>query len=328
MICLGLESTAHTFGIGIFDGKKILSDARDMYKPKKGGIHPIEAKKHHEEIKEKILSSALAQAKISLEDVDMLAYSAGPGLPPCLKVGAEFVNQLGKQTKKPIFAVNHPVAHIEIAKFMTGAKDPIIIYVSGGNTQIIGYAGGRYRIFGESMDISIGNAIDTFMRDSIGNPGFGGPVLDDLAARGKKYIELPYVVKGMDLSFSGIVTAALQKYKKDKTQLNDLCFSFQETCYAMLTEVAERALAHTGKSELLLTGGVAASKRLKEMLDIMTKERGAKALFCPLEYCGDNGVNIAVAGYLAAKAGQKAIKNRDADFNSRWRVDEVEVKWM
>ncbi len=325
MIVLGIEGTAHTFGAGIFDGKKILANAKDMYIPKKGtGIHPGEAAQHHRMVGKKVFDEAMKKGDMTLDDIDIIAYSKGPGLPPCLKAVTEFIKAL---PPKKIIEVNHPVAHIEIAKFMTGAKDPIVIYVSGGNTQIIGYAAGRYRVFGETMDIPIGNAIDTFIRATDGRQP-GGPVLEQLAAQGRKYIELPYIVKGMDLSFSGIVTSALGKYKKDKTQLNDLCFSFQETCYAMLTEVTERALAHTGKNEMLLTGGVAASKRLKEMLSIMTKERGAKAYNCPLEYCGDNGSMIAVAGYLAAKAGQKAIKNKDADFNSRWRVDEVEVLWM
>ena len=332
MISLGIECTAHTFGIGITDGKKILADAKDMYKPEKGGIHPIEAKNHHEAVKEKVLEEALAKAGIVLNDVDMISYSAGPGLPPCLKTGAEFASSISG--KKPVFAVNHPVAHIEIGRFLAKCSDPIVIYVSGGNTQIIGYAAGRYRIFGETEDIAIGNAIDTFMRDVTGNAGFGGPMMEKLA-EGGNYIELPYVVKGMDLSFSGILTAAVQKWKKESIEknecdrsvlLSDLCYSFKETCYSMLTEVTERALAHTGKTEVLVTGGVAASTRLKEMLNIMCEERGAKLFVCPVEYSGDNGAMIAVTGLLMKKSGQKPADK--IDFNPRWRTDEAEITWM
>lgn len=328
---LGLECTAHTFAIGIFDGKA-LADSRSVYKPEKGGIHPIEARKHHEAAKERVLEDALAQAGLQLENIGIFAYSAGPGFPPCLKTGAEFIAKIS--SGKPVIAVNHPVAHIEIGRFLTGAKDPIIIYVSGGNTQIIGYAAKRYRVFGESQDIAIGNAIDTFMREAIGNPGFGGPLMEKLA-EGGEYIELPYVVKGMDLSFSGILTAALDVWKKESKNknetersalLSDLCYSFQETCYAMLTEVTERALAHTGKSELLITGGVAASTRLREMLNIMCEERGSRLFVCPMEYSGDNGVNIAVTGWLMHNAGQSPVV--DIDFNPKWRVDEVDVLWM
>ncbi|MBI4170522.1 MAG: tRNA (adenosine(37)-N6)-threonylcarbamoyltransferase complex transferase subunit TsaD [Candidatus Aenigmarchaeota archaeon] len=326
MMCLGIEGTAHTFGVGIFDGEKILSNVKDAYVPKKGsGIHPAEAAEHHRNVAKRVFDEALEKAGMTIKEVDYIAYSKGPGLPPCLKAVADFVKIL---PEKGIIEVNHPVAHIEIAKFITGAKDPVVIYVSGGNTQIIAYAAGRYRVFGETGDIPIGNAIDVFIREADGRQP-GGPVLEDLAELSEKnYIELPYVVKGMDLSFSGIVTAALSKYKKDKKQLNNLCFSFQETCYAMLTEVTERAMAHTGKTELLLTGGVAASKRLREMLSIMAQERGGRAFFCPLEYCGDNGTMIGVAGYLAAKSGQKPVKKSQVDFNSKWRVDEVEVLWV
>ena len=324
MIVLGLEGTAHTLGVGIFDGQKILSNVKDMHVPKMGtGINPAEAAEHHRRLCKRIFDEALERAGMSLDDIDYVAYSKGPGLPPCLKAVSEFVKTL---EDKKIIEVNHPVAHIEIAKFITGAKDPVIIYVSGGNTQIIAYSQGRYRVFGETQDIPIGNAIDTFIRATDGRQP-GGPVFDELALQGKNYIELPYVVKGMDLSFSGIVTSALEKYKKG-ADLHDLCFSFQETCYAMLTEVTERAMAHTGKTQLLLTGGVAASKRLREMLDIMSKERNSNAFFCPIQYSGDNGSMIAVAGHIAAQAGQKSIKNTQADFNPKWRVDEVEILWM
>lgn len=326
MIALGIECTAHTFGVGIFDGRKILADARDVYRPSSGGIHPIEAKKHHEEARERVFYDALQKAGLQKEDLDLICYSAGPGLPPCLKVGADFVAELANETKKPVVAVNHPVAHIEIGRFLTKCWNPIVIYVSGGNTQIIGYAAHRYRVFGETEDIAIGNAIDTFMREATGNPGFGGPAMENLAANGR-YIELPYVVKGMDLSFSGILTSALQKVKKG-IPMNDLCFSFQETCYSMLTEVTERALAHTGKRQVLLTGGVAASRRLREMLDIMCRERGARLFVCPMEYSGDNGTNIAVTGHIMYRAGSKAINMSEFNFNSKWRVDDVEVLWV
>ncbi|MEM7819327.1 MAG: bifunctional N(6)-L-threonylcarbamoyladenine synthase/serine/threonine protein kinase [Candidatus Aenigmatarchaeota archaeon] len=334
MICLGIESTAHTFGVGIVEDKKILANVKDVYIPEKGGIHPIEAKKHHEKIKEIVLKVALDDAKISLDNIDVLSYSAGPGLPPCLSVGTEFVKLINKKIKKPVIDVNHCVAHIEIGKLLTNCSDPITLYVSGGNTQIIGYAAKRYNVFGETQDIGIGNAIDKFIRETI-NKFPGGPIMEDLANKSNKnYIELPYVVKGMDLSFSGILTAALQKYKKQSAQsknkldefICDICYSFQETCYAMITEVTERALAHTGKNEVLLTGGVAASKRLQEMLKIMCDERGAKFFVCPKEFAGDNGAMIAYNGLLAYKYGQKPVKN--IDFHQKWRTDDVEILWI
>lgn len=336
MISLGIESTAHTFGIGIMNDEKALANSMDMFVPPTGGINPLDAKEHHAKVKEKILEDALNEAKINLDDIDLISYAAGPGLPPCLKTGAQFAFQISQG--KPVIAVNHGIAHIEIGRLLCQCIDPITVYVSGGNTQIIGYASGRYRVFGETQDIPIGNAIDVFVRETYGKDkkaeSFGGPVMDRLA-EGGKYIELPYVVKGMDLSFSGIMTAAIQKYEKgakgksrgEKDSLfSDLCFSFQETCYAMLTEVTERALAHTGKKEALLVGGVAASKRFREMMEIMCKERGASCFVVPREFSGDQGAMIAWTGMLGYKNGQKPASN--SDFNSLWRVDQTEVPWM
>ncbi len=325
MICLGIESTAHTFGIGIVEDGEILANEKDMFVPEKGGINPLDAKNHHEKVKQKVLEDALAKARITKKDIDLVAYAAGPGLPPCLKVGALFAKELGKNKK--VIEVNHAVAHIEIGRHVCGILDPIVVYVSGGNTQIIGYAAGRYRVFGETQDIPIGNAIDVFIRETYGKDKkaetFGGPILERLATG--KYLELPYVVKGMDLSFTGITTAAINKFRKGE-KIEDLCFSFQETCFAMLTEVTERALAHTGKKDVLLVGGVAASKAFRQMIEVMCDERGAKAFTVPPELAGDQGAMIAWNGVLAHINGQKGT--RKADFNPLWRVDQVDVKWM
>ena len=325
MICLGVESTAHTFGVGIVSDKEVLSNYKDIYKPEKGwGIKPIDAAKHHREVSEKVLEEALKKSKLRLEDIDILAFSQGPGLPPCLQVGKEFILELSEKTGKIIIGVNHPVGHIEIGNLTTGANYPVILYVSGGNTQVLSLVDKKYRIFGETQDIGIGNALDKFARD-IGFDFPGGPKIEELAKQGS-YIELPYVVKGMDLSFSGIVTEALKKYKQG-SKLEDVCFSLQETCFSMLVEVTERALAHTGKEEILLTGGVAANKRLQEMLEIMCKERCARFFSVPKEYSGDNGAMIAWAGLLGFKYGQKRFDPKKDDIDPTWRTDEVEVSW-
>jgi len=325
MICLGIEATAHTFGVGIVDEKgRVLADVRDVFIPPAGwGIKPVDAAQHHDDLKKQVLEDALKQAKKSLEEVDIVAVSQGPGLPPCLHKGMGLAKEIALKHKKPLFGVNHCVAHIEIAKLFTGLKDPVVLYVSGANTQVISFNSGKYRVFGECMDIGIGNALDKFAREA-GLQFPGGPKIESLARRGS-YLELPYVVKGMDLSFSGILTAALQKLKTNK--MEDICFSLQETMFAMLTEVTERALAHTGKGEVLLTGGVAANKRLCKMLETMCKERGAKFKVCPREYSGDCGANIAWTGVLASKS-QKPLDPKKAEINPRWRTDEAEVSWL
>jgi universal protein Kae1 len=337
MICLGIESTAHSFGVGIIDDKgRVLANLWDMYRPPQGwGIEPMKAAQHHREVSGPLLDKALKQAGLQLSDIGLVSFSQGPGLPPCLHAGLEFAKSLDR----PLIGVNHCIAHIEIGRLKTSLQDPVTLYVSGANTQVLAFTEGRYRCFGETMDVGIGNALDKFGRETgMGFPA--GPRIEELAKRGAEnyrrrvdkggeapYLELPYVVKGMDLSFSGIITSALQKFNKGE-KLEDLCFSIQETLFAMLTEVTERALAHTGKNEALLTGGVAANSRLQAMLDTMCRERRARFSVVPREFSGDNGLMIAWAGILAHKSGQRPLDPGRADILPRQRTDEVEVGWI
>ena len=228
--------------------------------------------------------------------------------------GLEFARTLGK----PIVPVNHCVAHIEIGKIDSNFRDPLVVYVSGGNTQVIAFESGCYRVFGETLDIGLGNALDKFGREL--NLGMlAGMRIEELARGGKNYIELPYTVKGMDLTYSGLVTSALMK--KDRN-INDLCYSFQETAFAMLTEVSERALAHTQKKEILLVGGCASNRRLQEMIRGMGKKHNAGFHVPKSEFNGDNGAMIALVGSLIGTGSEKA------DIRPRWRTDEVDVTWM
>ncbi|MCX6820734.1 MAG: KEOPS complex N(6)-L-threonylcarbamoyladenine synthase Kae1 [Candidatus Aenigmarchaeota archaeon] len=325
-VCMGIESTAHTFGVGIVgsDGK-ILADARDMFRPGPGkGMVPRDLSEHHTMIAPSIIATALNGAGLEMDDVDVIAFSQGPGLPPCLNVGAALARYISIVHNIPLVGVNHPVAHIEIGKLTAGPTDPVILYLSGGNTQIIAYAEGRYRIFGETLDVAVGNAFDVVAR-MLGLRSPGGPEIERLA-KGGSYIEAPYVVKGMDMSFSGFVTDAKRKVTEGVTPA-DICFSMQETCFAMLTEVTERALAHTNKTEALLVGGVAANKRMQEMLRTMCEERGARMEVVDSKYSGDCGAMIAWAGALAYKSGQKTSL-RNSVILPKWRTDEIEVTWL
>ena len=326
-LILGIESTAHTFGIGIVRDGKILANVRKSYTTEHGGIIPMEASKHHVENSEKVYSEAIKEARINEKEIDAIAFSQGPGLAPCLIVGLKFVKNLSEKLKKPVVSVNHCVAHLEIGK-TTGAKDPVMLYASGANTQIIAYSSGKYRIFGETLDIGIGNFIDNFAR-YIGMGFPGGPKIEKIAKKGEKYIELPYRVKGMDIALSGTLTNLKQKVESKKYRNEDLSYSLQETVFAMLVEVAERALAHTGKKELLLGGGVGCNLRLQEMCEIMCKERGAK-FFCPdRTLLIDNGTMIAFLGEIMFNSGIKIEANQiqKIDIKPRQRTDEVEVSW-
>jgi N6-L-threonylcarbamoyladenine synthase len=326
-ITLGIESTAHTFGIGIVKNGKILSNVKNMYTTKVGGIIPSDAAKHHREVSNQVYSESLNQANIKEEEIDVIAFSQGPGLSPCLLEGLNFAKQLSGKLRKPIVPVNHCIAHLEIGK-ITGAKEPIMLYASGANTQIIAYESEKYRIFGETLDIGIGNFIDNFAREmGIGFPG--GPKIQEVAKQGKNYIELPYVVKGMDISLSGILTNLKQKIKNKKYSKEDLAYSMQETVFAMLIETAERALAHTGKKELLLGGGVACNSRLQEMAKKMCEQRGVKFFVPSRDLLTDNGAMIAFLGEIMFKHKIKIPLNslENLDIKPRQRTDEVEVLW-
>lgn len=325
MNILGIESTAHTFGVGIVTDKgKILGDARKIYQPKKGGILPRESADFIAENSPEVLKMALTQADLKLKDIDAFAYSQGPGLGACLRVGSSIARYLSLKYNKPLLGVNHCIAHIEIAKLLTNAKDPVVLYCSGGNTQVIALAGGRYRVFGETLDIAVGNCLDSVAR-TMGLKHPGGPKIEKLAKKSNNYIELPYIVKGMDLSFSGISTACKLKYKEGKSR-EDIAYSLQETVFAMLAEVTERAMAHTEKEEVIVTGGVAANSRFKEMIKIMAKERGAKFYTVPKEYAGDNGTMIAWTGAEMLNAGIET-KFKESKVDQKFRTDEVDVKW-
>jgi len=328
---LGIESTADDFGVGILasDGR-ILANVRNTYIPKEGGIHPREAARHHAEVAGKVLEEAFRQAKAKPKDVSLIAFSQGPGLGPCLRTGATVARALASFLGIPLVGVNHCVAHIEMGKLKTSAKDPVTLYVSGGNTIVAAFDSGHYRVFGETLDIALGNCLDVFAREAGLRQGTGmpfGAVIESLAAGGKKLVVLPYVVKGMDVSLSGLLTAAMSVLKEGRCRLEDLCYSLQETAFSMVTEVTERALAHTEKKEVLLTGGVAANKRLQSMIKVIAEEHDARFCATPSEYAVDNGAMIAWTGALAYRHG--LVTPIDMSFvRLRWRLEEVDVPWL
>jgi universal protein Kae1 len=324
MIILGLEGTAWNLSAALVDEKDVIAEKSATYVPAKGGIHPREAAQHHAEHMASVVRAVLDVARDQNLTIDGAAFSQGPGLGPCLRTVATAARALSLRYQVPLVGVNHCIAHIEVGKWKTGARDPVVLYVSGGNSQVLALRRGRYRIFGETLDISIGNALDKFARQ-VGLPHPGGPKIEEMARSTKNYIPLPYVVKGMDFSFSGLSTAAAQAAKKH--HLQDVCFSFQETAFAMLVEVTERALAHAEKEDVLLVGGVGANSRLREMLDIMCEERGAKFYVPEKRFMGDNGSMIAYTGLIMMKSGV-TTPLAESKVRPGFRTDEVEVTWQ
>ena len=325
MITLGIEGTAHTLGVGIVDSDhNVLANELDMFKPEQGGLHPREAANHHADKVSSIISQALDVAGLSPGDIDLVSFSMGPGLGPCLRVAATAARAFSAALKIPIIGVNHCIAHLEIGRALTGCDDPALLYASGGNTQIIAFSEGRYRIFGETQDIGIGNMLDKLGRD-LGMGFYAGPIFEKLAKDGDRFYELPYSVKGMDVSFSGLMTAALS-LKRKGVPLEDIALSVQETAFAMLTEVTERAMAHIGKDEVLLGGGVAQNMRLREMVAEMAHARGAEMYVPDRRFCMDNGAMIAWLGCEMYQSGVRMDISQTAVLQ-RFRTDEVEVIW-
>jgi N6-L-threonylcarbamoyladenine synthase len=330
---LGIESTAHTFGVSVVSEEEpyILSDARRVYRPRSGGILPREVASFFSSIAGEVVGEALRQAGLSIEEIDAIAVALGPGMGPALRVGATVARALASAYRKPLVPVNHALAHIEIARFTTGLRDPLVVYVSGGNTMVTAFMDGRYRVFGETLDIALGNLLDTFAREAGLAPPYvvEGKHAVDRCAEGGDYIEglMPYKVKGQDISYSGLLTAALRALKRlGRGRLPDICYTLREIAFSSVAEVAERGLFHTGKRQLILTGGVAASDVLREKLSIMSSDRGVEFGPVPKRYAVDNGVMIALTGLLAYKHGV-TVEPRRAFIRQRWRLDEVDVPW-
>ena len=224
---------------------------------------------------------------------------------------------------------------------ITGAQNPVVLYVSGGNTQVIAYASQRYRIFGEALDIAVGNCLDRFARTlGISNDPAPGYNIEQMAKSGRHLVDLPYAVKGMDCSFSGILASIdilAERLDKDsgawKDQTThevitreDLCFSLQETVFAMLVEITERAMAHVGSTQVLVVGGVGSNERLQEMMGIMAKARRGSVFATDERFCIDNGIMIAHAGLLDYETGSTTALEAST-CTQRYRTDEVIVKW-
>lgn len=330
---LGIESTAHTFSFGLCDDKgNPMPSVSAFVRPVKGGIHPREAADHHALNAGKLLSGIFEKHSLKESDITAIAFSMGPGLGPCLRIGASVARTLSSKWRVPLIGVNHCVAHIEIGRQECGCKDPVLLYASGGNTQIIARLEGKYRVLGETLDIGIGNMLDKFAREQ-GIPFPGGPVIEKMA---QSWIDknpdaslndysLPYAVQGMDLAFSGVLTAALMMVERG-ADLEAVCWSLQEHVFAACVEVAERAMAHTGKTELLLGGGVACNQKLRDMSEQMAVGRNGESFVPAKQYCVDNGSMIAVLGRLRLLSGEIS-PIEFSTVNQYMRTDSSVIPW-
>ncbi|EMA09272.1 bifunctional N6-L-threonylcarbamoyladenine synthase / protein kinase Bud32 [Haloarcula vallismortis] len=343
MRILGIEGTAWAASASVFetpDPAQVTDDDHvfietDAYAPDSGGIHPREAAEHMGEAIPTVVETAIDHAHeratadgasergADSSPIDAVAFARGPGLGPCLRIVATAARAVAQRFDVPLVGVNHMVAHLEVGRHRSGFDSPVCLNASGANAHILGYRNGRYRVLGETMDTGVGNAIDKFTRH-IGWSHPGGPKVEQHARDGE-YHELPYVVKGMDFSFSGIMSAAKQAVD-DGVPVDDVCRGMEETIFAMLTEVAERALSLTGADELVLGGGVGQNDRLQRMLGEMCEQRGAKFYAPENRFLRDNAGMIAMLGAKMYAAGD-TIAIEDSRIDSNFRPDEVAVTW-
>ncbi|KAL0465552.1 glycoprotein endopeptidase 1 [Neurospora intermedia] len=344
-IALGCEGSANKLGIGIIAHDPItgealvLSNVRDTFvSPPGTGFLPKDTARHHRAYFVRVAKKALALSGVSISEIDCICYTKGPGMGGPLTSVAVGARTLALLWGKELVGVNHCVGHIEMGRAITGASNPVVLYVSGGNTQVIAYAEQRYRIFGETLDIAVGNCLDRFARTlEISNDPAPGYNIEQLAKQGGRVLlDLPYAVKGMDCSFSGILgraddLAAQMKAGEPGPDSKpftpaDLCFSLQETVFAMLVEITERAMAHVGSNQVLIVGGVGCNERLQEMMGAMAAERGGSVYATDERFCIDNGIMIAHAGLLAYETGFRTPLD-ESTCTQRFRTDEVFVKW-
>ncbi|ASI14007.1 N6-threonylcarbamoyl-adenosine(37)-tRNA synthase threonyl-carbamoyl transferase subunit Kae1 [Candidatus Mancarchaeum acidiphilum] len=320
---LGIESSAHTLGVGIVDNGKILANSKKMYDIKNSGMIPAKVADFHAENVYEVIESALESAGININQLDGIGYTKGPGIGPCLHVGQLAALYLAYKLKLPIYPVNHAIGHIEVTKHLAGFKDPLALYVSGGNSQVLGIVGKprkHYHVYGETLDIGVGNMLDNFARAAKLVPAWGSTVAK--AAENGKYIKMPYNVKGMDFTFTGLLTNAVKLLSSNR--VSDIAFSLQETAFSMLTEATERALMLTGKKELVLSGGVAQSQRLRGMLGEMAESHGVKFYDADNQFNADNGAMIALVAEEMHNSGAK-FENSQLGINQKYRIDKVDI---
>ncbi|AOW02364.1 putative tRNA threonylcarbamoyladenosine biosynthesis protein KAE1 [Yarrowia lipolytica] len=350
-LSLGLEGSANKLGVGVIKhtvtdanaengfSTDILSNIRDTYiTPPGEGFLPRDTARHHRNWVVRIIKRALDEAKISdPTKLHCISFTQGPGMGAPLQSVVIAARTIAQMWGVPLVGVNHCVGHIEMGRTITGATNPVVLYVSGGNTQVIAYSKQRYRIFGETLDIAVGNCLDRFARVlKIPNAPSPGYNIEQLAKKGKKYVPLPYTVKGMDLSMSGVLQFVESLAKRfqagdlvvdgHQVTAEDLCFSLQETLFAMLVEITERAMAHVNSQQVLIVGGVGCNERLQEMMGIMARDRNGSVYATDERFCIDNGIMIAHAGLLAWRQGFET-KMEKTQCTQRFRTDEVLVDW-
>ena len=321
IITMGIESSCDETSVAIVkNGREILSNIIDTQIPiheKYGGVVPEIASRNHIEAISRVTKKALKEANVTLEQIDAITPTYGPGLVGALLVGLSYAKALSFAIEKPLVGVNHIQGHIAANYITYKELEPpfICVMMSGGNTQIVHVKDyNEFKVLGKTRDDAIGEAFDKVARVvGLGYPG--GPKVDKLAREGQANIELPkthFDEDTLDFSFSGIKTAVINLHHKNP-DINkaDLCASFQKNVTETLMENVKKAIKKTGMKKITLAGGVSANSYIREEFLKLEKE-GIEVYMPDLKLCTDNAAMIASAGYYNYISGKRDELNLNA----------------
>ena len=341
MKVLGIETSCDETGVAIFDTEKgILAEAlfsQVAVHAEYGGVVPELASRDHVRKLIPLLRDVFADAGLAFADIDGVAYTAGPGLIGALMVGASAGRALGMAWDVPTIGVHHMEGHLLAPLLEDDAPKPpfVALLVSGGHTQLVNVSAlGEYQLMGESIDDAAGEAFDKVAKmldlDYPGGPHVARLALDGTEGRFK--FPRPMVDRpGLDMSFSGLKTAALyavqdlQKQSADgqlsEQDKADICLAFEQAAVDTLAIKCRRALEQSGHDVLVMAGGVSANRRLRAKLEEASAKLGAKVSYPRPQYCTDNGAMIAFAGALRLQAGQQ--DDLKLNIKPRWPLSDL-----
>ena len=336
MLVLGIESSCDETGVALYDSEAgLLSHAlhsQVAMHAEYGGVVPELASRDHIRRVVPLLREAVGRAGKTLDDVDAIAYTQGPGLAGALLVGSAFAEALGLALNKPTLPVHHLEGHL-LSPLLS--KTPptfpfVALLVSGGHTQLMRVSGvGDYELLGETLDDAAGEAFDKSAK-LIGLPYPGGALLSRLAEQGRSGVyELPRPMLhsgDFNFSFSGLKTAVLTLVREHQDDLSetfkaDLARAFQEAIVEVLVKKSLKALKATGLKQLVVAGGVGANRQLRDSLNEEARRKRFQVYYPELEFCTDNGAMIALAGALRLQAGDQPKAAGDFAVRPRWPLE-------
>jgi len=320
IITLGIESSCDETSVSIVkNGREVLSNcinSQIKIHEEYGGVVPEIASRCHTEVINGIMKEALKEAKVTLDDIDAIAVTQGPGLVGALLVGVSYAKGLSYVTKKPLIAVNHIEGHIA-GNYLTHneLKPPFLcLIVSGGHTHLVNVKSyNDFEVLGKTRDDAIGEAFDKVARVvGLGYPG--GPKVDNLAKEGTPNIKLPVThFDNLDFSFSGIKTAVINLNHKDPNiNKADLCASFQVAVTNMLITNVTKAINQFNSDKIVIAGGVSRNSFIRKSFDELANELNIKVYYPEPILCTDNAAMIAAAGYYNYINGERAELNLNA----------------